>query len=786
MLRNYFKVALRNLFKNKVFSLINIAGLTIGMTCTILIMLWVYNERSWDKSQKNYNTVYHVYGNRNFNGEVNSGPDMMYPLPQAAKAAFPEVEKAALVSFGETTLFSVGEKKVNRPTLTVSADFFDIFSYHFLAGNASAVTDPDAVILTESMTKTLFGNTDNALGKPVEINNGRMAYVKAIIEDPSKASTLQFDGIIPINPSSPDTRNRENEWVNCGDRVMLKVKEGTNIAQLEQKILQLIKAKSPSENPTTRGSIILHPMTKWRLYEQFRDGKNVGGRIQYVNLFTWIALIILVIACVNFMNLSTARSEKRAREVGIRKTLGSERKQLLTQFITESVLISLIAFFLAIVMVLLVLPVFNNILQQEIVVPYQHINTWLLAFGIILVTGFVAGSYPALYLSALQPVKVLKGNFLPGKKALMPRKVLVTAQFIVSIVLISATIIIYQQLEYVRSRNLGYDTHNLLMVSASRDVNKNYTALKNDLLQSGMVTAVNRTSSPVSNIFGFTSGVRWAGAPNDPNLVIGFLFADEGFANAMSAKMIDGRDFRMNDTNTVILNKEVVRIMGLKNPVGTNINWAGRERTVVGVIDNLIMSSPYAPPSPLMIVYENKWSNSVNIRMKAGADIQQTLASLEKLFKQYNPDYPFDYRFADTEFDKKFANEQLIGKLGFAFAGLAIFVCCLGLFGLVSFSIERRTKEIGIRKILGASMQQLLILMSREFLVLVAIAFLIAIPLAWWAMNDWLNNFDYRIRIGLWVFFLVGMVTLIICLVTVSLNALKTAKANPVKSLRTE
>lgn len=785
MIRNYVIIAWRNIKRNKLFSFINIAGLAIGMACTFLIFLWVNYEKSWDTSQKNYPSIYQVLSTRNFNGELTTGRDLMFPLPKAAKATLPEVEGSTLVSYGEQTWLGIDQKKIKRPTISTTEDFFDVFDYEFIHGDASAISKPDGIVITESTAKALFNNTD-VLGKIVELNNERSVSVRAVIKDVPTASTLIFDAIIPFNTSTDWIKESQTNWVNCNNRAFFKLKKGTDAIALEQKVLDIIKKNSPSENPTTRGSISLQPMSKWRLYEEFRDGKNTGGRIQYVNLFTWIAIIILIIACVNFMNLSTARSEKRAREVGIRKTLGSEKKQLLVQFLCESMLMSALAFMLSTCIIYLALPGFNTLLNQQIEIPYNNPLLWIGIIAVIFITGAVAGSYPAFYLSGMNPVKVLKGTFLPGKNALLPRKILVTAQFAISIVLISATLIIYQQIKHVQNRDLGYNTNNLLMVTSNADLNKNYEVFKNTLLQSGLIETTNRTSFPISDIFGYTSGVRWTGAPADPNLVIGFLGSDIGFSNVLKAKMIDGRDFKMGDSNCVIFNKEAIRVMKMKNPIGNTINWAGRERRIVGVIDDLIMTSPYAAAIPLMIGYDNNWVNNLNIRIKKGADLQKALALLETEYKKYSPEYPLEYNFADTTFADKFANEQLIGRLGLIFASLAIFICCLGLFGLVSFSIERRTKEIGIRKILGASIQHLLALMSKEFLLLVAISFAIAIPIAWWVMSAWLENFTYKITIGLGLFVLVGLFTLVICLLTVSLNAFKTATANPVKSLRTE
>ncbi|MET0466331.1 MAG: ABC transporter permease [Chitinophagaceae bacterium] len=785
MIKNYFKVAWRNLTRNKTFSLINVLGLSIGMACTMLIALWVYNEKNWDGYHKKYDSTYQLYSNRNFNGEVSTGPDFMYPLVGAIKSSLPEVAHAATVSFPGSTLMGNGETRINKTTLTVSPEFFDIFSFDFIRGNKEVLNDPDAIVVTESTAKAVFGSTD-ILGQEMRLNNTRNAVVKAIIKDVPRNSTVQFDGLIPFNPSSPEIKAAETEWVNCSYQVFLDVKPGTNVASLEANVINLIRKRTSGDNPTTRGSVLLHPMEKWRLFEEFRGGKNTGGRIQYVNLFTWVAVVILIIACVNFMNLSTARSEKRAREVGIRKTLGSGKKQLIAQFLSESVLLALISFLLATALVYLVKPSFTQLLNMEVNIPYNEPSMWAIVAGIILLTGFVAGGYPAFYLSDFMPVKVLKGTMLQGKQAVLPRKILVTSQFIAAIVLISATLIIYQQLQHVKKRDIGYDTNNLLQVKANKDLTKNYDAFRNELQQSGVLSSVVRTSSPLTTILGYTSGIRWQGADPNTQLIIGFLFSNNDFAKTLNARMIEGRDFRDGDSNTVIFNKEAIRLMGLQSPVGREITWAGRQRLIVGVIDNMVMTSPYEAASPMMIAYDNKWAGFTNIRLNEGKDVQKALSVIEASYKKFSPEYPFEFRFIDEEFNQKFLNEQLIGKLAIIFAGLSIFVCCLGLFGLVSFTIERRTKEIGIRKVLGASVQQVLVLMSKEFLVLVGLAFLVAIPAAWWAMNEWLKNFNYRISIGAGVFLMVGSITLIIALITVGLNASAAALRNPGKTLRSE
>lgn len=758
----------------------------MGMASTMLIALWVFNETSWDKTHENYDSIYHVMSNRNFNGEIKTGEDMMYPLAKAAKTNLPEVQNAAIVSFPGSVLLTVGEKQLNKSFLNISPDFFDIFTYEVSNGSINeAVKDPDAIILTESTAQALFGNND-VIGQAVKINNERSAIVKAVIKDPPLNSTLTFESLIPFNSSSEYIKRSESDWVNCGNRVFFKTQENVDVASLEKKVQNLIIDKTKSDNPTTMGSTLLHPMSKWRLYGDFSNGVNIGGRIEYVNLFKWIAVIILIIACVNFMNLSTARSEKRAKEVGIRKTLGSARKALLLQFLAESMLLSFIAFFFAVLIVLITRNAFSSLLNEEILIPFDKPIMWVILTGIILLTGLLAGSYPALYISSFNPVKVLKGTFLPGKQAMLPRKMLVISQFIVSIVLISATLTIYQQLQYVKNRDRGYNQDNLVMIKSSKDTQSNFDAFRNDLLRSGTVVSVNKTSGPVTNIFMSTSGIRWKGAPENLNLVIGFIFTGADLAKTLQVKILEGRDFQMGDTNNVIFNKEAIKLMGMKNPVGSDITWAGKTRKIVGIVDNMVMTSPYAEAEPLMFSYENNWSGQTNVRLNPDRDIRESLSTIGLIYKKYSPEYPFEYQFVDEDFNRKFANEELIGTLSVIFAGLAVFICCLGLFGLISSSIERRKKEIGVRRVLGASINSLLFLMSKEFLVLVGIAFMIAIPVAWWAMNNWLQSYSYRIDIGISLFLLVGAAILLISFITVGLNASRAALATPVKSLRSE
>jgi len=666
----------------------------------------------------------------------------------------------------------------------VSDQFFNIFSWKFVKGNAAnALKDPKSIVITESAAKSFFGNTD-PINKTVKIDNQLNYNISAVVADPPGNSTFKFDFIAPFDYSSEYIKNRMNEWNNSSHSVYIQTTPGANMAAVDKYVDKIKHDHSPKDKISTYYTF---PMNKWHLYSEFKDGKNVGGMIEYVRLFTVIAVIILLIACVNFMNLSTARSEKRAKEVGIRKTLGSGKKQLITQFFFESIILALIAFVFSIGFVYLLLPLFNTMVSKTLHLSIFEPFFMIGALVIILFTGVVAGSYPALYLSSFNPVKVLKGTFAAGKSAVLPRRILVVGQFVMSILLISATIIVYQQIQHIKDRNIGYNPNNLIMVPSSGDIDKNFATIKQDLLNTGLVSATTRSSSPITEIWWKSGSPDYEGKAANGDIIFSGIATDVDFTKTMGIKVIQGRDFNAvpGDSAVMLLNKAAVTAMKLKNPIGMEMNY-GRKYTVVGVLDNIVMASPYDPVEPLMVYYNPNGSSMVSVRLKDGTKPQAGIAAMETIFKKYNPQNLFEYQFVDQEFGKKFVTEELISRITNIFAGLAIFICCIGLAGLASFTIEKRFREIGVRKVLGASVQQLLMLISTEFLKLVAIAFLIAVPLTWYFMNSWLQKYTYHISISIWLFAAVGALILLLTLIVVSLNTMKAALANPVKSLRSE
>jgi len=785
MIKNYLKIAWRNLFKNKGFSITNILGLTIGITSTIMIFLWVQDELAYDKFHNNYNNIYQVIAHRNFNNQIFTDRNMVMPLAKSLKDVSPQIKNAVVTTHEQPHILTYGDAKLKKQGYTVSEHFFDMFSWKFIRGNpATAIPDAYSLVLTQSAAKALFGNAD-PINKVVRIDNDYDAKVTAIIDDLPGNSTFQFDFINRFNYSGDYEKRAMTNWQSSSWNVFVQMNPGADMQRMEKTINDIKQQHDPGDKKIS--TYFTFPMNKWRLYSDFKDGKNTGGMIEYVRLLTVIALIILLIACINFMNLSTARSEKRAKEVGVRKTLGSGKKQLILQFFSESIILAFIAFVFSVAAVYLLLPSFNALVDKHLSLNITQPLFWFGALAIILFTGLVAGSYPALYLSSFNPISVLKGTFIGERKAVLPRRILVVAQFIISILLISATIIVYQQIQHVKHRDIGYDPNNLIMVPSSPDISKNFSVIKQELQKTGLINAVTQTSSPITDIWWKSPAPDWEGKPADGEIIMTGIATDVDYTKTMGIKILKGKDFAgtPSDSLAMLLNKAAVEAMGLKDPIGMQMRY-GRNYTVIGVTDNVVMGSPFEPVDPMMAFYDPNNSSSISIRLNNATHLQKSLQAIETIFKKYNPAYPFEYQFTDQEFGKKFLTEDLISRITNIFACLAIFICCIGLAGLASFTIQKRIREIGIRKVLGATVQQLLMLISKEFLKLVLIAFVIAVPLTWWLMNNWLEKYPYRVNISVWLFGAVGIIILLLTLVVVSLNTMKAAIANPVKSLRTE
>jgi ABC-type antimicrobial peptide transport system permease subunit len=699
---------------------------------------------------------------------------------------------AMAVNWGDHIL-TIENKKLKSTGGYFEKDMPAMFSLDMLHGKRDVLKDPSSVLISASAAKAWFGNND-AVGKVFKVDQMQPLKVAGVYKDfPRNSALSRLDFIASWDfwyHSNNDLKDMEDPWRPNFITLFAQINDNTDFEKVSAKIKD---AKLKNVNPQLqkkKPALFLMPMNKWHLYGEFKDGKNAGGAIKYVKMFGIIGLFVLLLACINFMNLSTAKSEKRAKEVGIRKTVGSLRIQLILQFFSESLLTVTFAFVLAIAAAWLALPFFNQVADKDMHILWASPVFWLIGIAFILVTAIIAGSYPAFYLSSFRPVKVLKGTFKAGRFAAIPRKVLVVLQFSVSVALIIGTIIVYQQIQFARSRPVGYSRANLITIPiADSNIHAHFDAVKNELMQTGVVASFAESESPTTGVWNSTSGFSWPG--KDPNLStdFGVVAGSYDYGKTVGWEIKEGRDFSRDyatDSAAVILNESAVKYMNLEDPVGKTVTWWDQQLKVIGIIKNMVIESPYSDVRPLIYPMLSYQGNVAIIKLKPQVSAGKGLKKIESIFKRYNPEQPFEYKFVDEEYAKKFGNEERIGKLSGVFTMLAIIISCLGLFGLTSFVAEQRKKEIGVRKVLGASVFNVWNLLSKDFVMLVVIAFLIAVPLSYYFMHEWLQNYSYRTTLSFWIFIAAGAGALLITIVTVSFQAIKAAIANPVKSLRTE
>ena len=787
MIKNILKLAIRNLSRNKGFSAINILGLAIGMASAILIFLWIQNEVSHDKFHEKKDRIYIANNRDKFAGETWAWSQTSSPLAPALKQEFSEVEDAVRTNDVDF-LFTVGEKRLNATGMVTDTGFMNMFSLPLIKGKKDALKGNYNIVLTRKMAKKLFGSED-AMGKIVRIDSSDNFTVAAVLKDLPNNTRFNFDYLLPW--SYLEKINGDNKsWTNNYVKTFILLKPGITQARFDARLKNItIDHTKDGDKATTQ--VFTQLLSDAWLYSKSINGVYVGGRIERVKLFSIIAAFILLIACINFMNLSTARSEKRAKEVGIRKVVGALKSSLVAQFIGESILLSFMAAFVAVLIVLLVLPGFNKLTDKELFINFADPLYWLFGLVFILFTGLLAGSYPAFYLSSYQPVKVLKGTFKAAHALVTPRKVLVVLQFTFAIALIICTIIVQHQVKYAEARDTGYSRAQLVYINLQGDIAKHFDPIKNELLSKGAATAVTKSMSPVTQRYSDGWGFSWAGsAGEDSKIDFIRMASDADFVKTMEVKLIEGRDIDIkkypSDSTAMLLNETAVKTMRFEEAVGQTVKGDGADWKVVGVIKDFIYESPYEKINPLLVMGPKSWFNVMHVKLNPQKTTAANLGIMENIFKQYNPKYPFDYKFVDEEYALKFKDEKRIGTLAGLFTGLTIFISCLGLFGLATYMAENRVKEIGVRKVLGASVAGIATLLSKDFLKLVILSFLIASPLAYWAMHNWLQTYNYRIHIEWWVFALTAMLTIIIAIATVSYQAIKAAIANPVKSLRTE
>lgn len=788
MLRNYFKIAFRSLIKNPAYSFINIGGLAIGLASSILILLWVVDEYSYDRFHKNYNNIYKLYQSQQWAQGIGTGNAMPYPMKEVILSKSSQIKHVVITNWGEGNMLQAGKKRLNKLGLSVSEDFLKVFTFNMTKGNPeTALSEPNSIVLTSSTAEAFFGNQD-PINQIIKIDNSQDLKVTGVIDDiRGKPTEFLFDYLLPFSyyeATQSWVRYSKNNWENNSFPMYVQLQEGAKESDVNYSIKDIIKENN-AKAPTA--TLFLHPMSKWRLYSTFENGKISGGMIEYVQLFTAIAVFVLIIACINFMNLATARSEGRAREVGIRKSIGSRRRELVGQFLGESILVAAIAMIIAIGIVELVLPAYNQLVNKTVTIDYDNTMVWIVGIALVMLLGVISGSYPAFYLSSFQPVKVLKGKVNLGKGTSTPRKVLVTLQFGFSIFLIIGTLIIYQQIEHVKNRDMGYNRENLIQIWTNGELEDNFQIIRDALAQTGVVESVCKSNSPITSIFS-NSEVKWQGMPNQ-RVAFSTIATEYDYTKTMGIKMIEGRDFSrdfLSDSMAVVINQAAVDLMGLQDPIGQKLELNNQKFEIIGIMQNVVMASPYEPVEPMVLIFSPTWSSTITVRLSQTPDLNGALAKVEQIFKKHNPNYPFEYRFTDTDFEKKFASVNLISSLAAIFASLAILITCLGLLGLAAFTAEQRTKELGIRKVLGASVTNLVFLISKDFSRLVLFAFALSAPIAWWFLNSFLERYPYRVEISMWVIVGTGAFAHIIAILIVSTQAIRAAIANPVNSLRNE
>ncbi len=789
MLKNFFLISIRNLKKNGLYSLINISGLSIGIVCSVLILLWVVDEVSFDKFLPKYDRLYQVFISSEFDDKVNNWQSVPLPTYEEMKVIDSNIKNSVVAGWGNPRLLSAGDVRIIKDGYYVSEEFLEMFEFPLISGtHEEALKDPMSIVITESLAKILFGDED-PIGKQVRLSDEGTLQVSAVAKDIPENSSFQFDYLATWKyreSVNEWVRDNRTNWGNYSFQVFVELNDPAREIDVEQSIYDLAEEKDGEDGMDKH--FFLHPMKDWRLRTNWDDqGRQAGGRSDYVQLFTAIAIVILIIACINFMNLATARSEKRAKEVGIRKSLGTTRNKLIFQFIGESIFITLIAFLSAVLLTELALPAYNNLVDKELFINYQSVEFWLFSIAIVIVLGVIAGSYPAFYLSSFRPVQTLKGTVKVGKGATTPRKILVVMQFAFSVVLMISTIVIFQQINLVKNRDLGYEQERLIAVEQTNDLRENYKVLKQELLASGIVESVTRSNSQITQI-NSNNFLGWPGKPEDRRVIFTTITTTYDYAKTMGIDVLMGRDFSKDfasDSSAIVINKAALDIMGLEDPIGTNLDLWGQKRKLIGVVDNVLMGSPYEPVKPMFMILED-WGGYISVRLKKTNDLQETLAGVEQIFNKHNPAYPFDYNFADVQFQRKFTTINLTRKLAILFATLAMIITGLGLFGLASYTAEQRIKEIGIRKVLGATVSSLMNLMSKDFAKLVLISFFLAMPIAWYLMDQYLERYTIRVNVGWWIFPIVGLIVLFFAIAIVSDQARRAAKVNPVQSLRNE
>lgn len=790
MFQNYLNSAWRNFVRNKTFSLINLSGLTLGVTCALLIGLWIMDEYRTDSSLANLDRLYVVTSTAYSGTEVSGSYDTPGMLGETLPEVMPEVEYACSVADAYWRTLAVGDTKVNEPGYYADVDFFKIFSYSLIQGNAeTALKDPASIVISHKIADLLFGSPEKAMNQEVLFQDDHNLRVTGVFEDLGPHMSQHFEYLISWK-AYKNTHDWVTDWHTDGARTYLVLQKGANLSALEGKLRYLVKSYDEDYTTLDRTELGLQPYRETYLHSDFENGAIAGGRIDYVRSFGLVAIFVLLIACINFMNLSTARSIKRAKEIGVRKVIGAMRKSLVMQFLIESGLFTVTAVIISLLLVYLLLPGFNQLTGKAIRFPFGNGHFWIDLFLLVLFTALFAGSYPAFLLSSFRPLSIIKGRLRLGPSSGNFRKALVVLQFGLSMIFIVGTLVIGRQVDYMLTSNLGYEKNNLLYLPINGSIATNFDAFEDEALKlPGVESLCPMTQRPVE-MENAIENVRWRGKDpsTKPNFVV--LWTGYNYAKTMGITLLKGRDFspEFNDSTNYIINEEALKTIGDEDPVGRHLTVGGTRGSIVGVMKNFYFDNMHVPISPLIVrLRNNHWRDwgFVAIRTSVG-QTASVIGSLETLLKKLNPDYPLAIEFADQEYADMYRDEQIVGTLSRYFTFLAVIISCLGLLGLIMFSTEQRTREMGIRKVLGAAVSQIILLLAKDFIRLVALATLIASPLAWYISNRWLSGFAYRTPINIWEFITAAGIAVAIAMITIGSHAVKAARANPVESLKSE
>ncbi|WP_296705155.1 ABC transporter permease [Algoriphagus sp.] len=787
MWKNYLKIAWRNITRSKGYAFINIAGLGIGMAASILILIWVQFELSVDRFHENSDRIYAIWRTTEIEGEPISWDYTPAPYAPTLKENFPEVEETARMTEWDPMIMAVGENKFSEQPTFTDPGFFEIFSFEIVEGDpVEALTAPDNIVLTESLAKKLFGET-SALGKSVRVEDQLDFEVKAVIKDLPENTSFNFTAFLPFKKLEA-MGWVDDFWGNNSMRTFTMLAKGSDIELFNEKYADFSKTYGGLDEEI---SDFLFPVKDLHLYSKFENGQSVGGKIELIRMFGIVSVIVLIIAGINFVNLSTAQSEKRSKEVGIRKISGAGKSMLIRQFLSESILIALFSYLLALLIISLSFPWFTNLIGQELINPFYQPYFWILSIVYILFIGVLAGSYPAFLMSSFNPTVIFKPKMgVKRSLGIKPREVLVVFQFAVVVGLISSVWIIRDQVLYVQNRDMGINEANLIFHQVTEPMRKNKLAMRNELSALPEVESVSYTFSPLTEIYSDTNMMDWQGKDPDYRPAMYRMGSDADLVKTAGMELIAGRDIDVftyaSDSMAAIINEKAAEIIGFVDPIGQVIKDDGMEFTVVGVVKDFIMESPFEEVKPIVVMGPKRNLNFIHIRLKTGQNMANSIASVEQVFAKFNTGYPFEYKFVDQVNEQKFQSQKRIASLTSLFSGLAVVISCMGLFGLATYIAERRKKEISVRKVMGATVSSLVALLSSEFSKLVLVSIIIGIPVSWYFMSGWLDTFDYRTNINWTVFLWTGGLTLLIALLTVSSQAIKAALVNPAKTLKSE